>query len=492
MIPRSRITRRTAFRLAALVAGIITLINVLIFAVLYIVISQQLGVHLKAHVNEVRKTLADVQGEESDGFQELTAVVTHHALVAQSDEDIYLLTDEAGKYIAGNVRTLQRFDGFRTIPWKDLKLVGHWPSPRASDAVIGIWTPVRGGYLFVGDGNGDIKDAQRLLLTGVLWGICLSIACALVGGYIIGLKAQRRVSQMERVLDAVASGELHQRVPRTAASDDIDHVAALINAMLDRLQRLISNLKQVSIDIAHDLRTPISRMRQKLETVRSGPDSVAVYKEVVDASIDEIDNIADTFEALLRISEIEVGARKTKFVDVELHSLLANIVDALEAVAEERCQRLRLPSAGTGRLTVRGDRRLLNQLFINLIENAIVHCPQATDIEVEITGDCRHPIVRIKDTGPGIPSEEREKVFRRLYRLEKSRTTKGSGLGLSLVAAIATLHDATVTLADNNPGLIAEVRFFGHSVGTESSVSTRREPREEVPPSPATRIREAN
>ncbi|MBS0232021.1 MAG: HAMP domain-containing histidine kinase [Proteobacteria bacterium] len=460
---RARITRRTAFRLAGLVAGIITLINVLIFAILYFVISQQLSSHLKAHINEVRKTLIDVQGEESDGFQELSAMVARHALVAQSDEDIYLLTDEAGKYISGNVHSLERFSGFRAIPWKDLKLVGRWASPRASDAVIGTWTPVKGGFLFVGDGNGDIKDAQRLLLTGLLWGICLSIVCALIGGYLLGVKAQRRVAEMERVLDAVASGELHLRVPRNSLSDDIDHVAALINAMLDRLERLIDNLKQVSVDVAHDLRTPISRMRQKLETVRSGPDNLTLYKDIVDDSLDEIDNIADTFDALLRISEIETGARKMKFVEVELNSLLANLGDALEAVAEERQHTLRLPNGCADRVMVLGDRRLLNQLFINLIENAIVHCPNGTDIDVELGGDLQGPIIRVKDTGPGIPPEEREKVFRRLYRLEKSRTTRGSGLGLSLVAAIAALHDATITLADNHPGLVAEVRFCGAS-----------------------------
>jgi signal transduction histidine kinase len=330
---------------------------------------------------------------------------------------------------------------------------------RASDAVVGTWTPIKGGYLFVGDGNGDIKDAQRLLLTGLLWGIALSVVCALLGGYGLGLKTQRRVAEMEQVLDGVASGELHRRIPRNAASDDIDHVAALINVTLDRLQRLIGNLKQVSVDIAHDLRTPISRMRQKLETVRSRAGGVEIYKAAVDESIGEIDSIADTFDALLRISEIEAGARKTKFVDVELNGLLANIIDALEAVAEERQHRLRAPNCTLNPVTVRGDRRLLNQLFLNLIENSILHCPPASDIEVELVSDPRHSVVRVRDTGPGIPPDEREKVFRRLYRLEKSRTTRGSGLGLSLVAAIAELHSAKITLADNKPGLVAEIVF---------------------------------
>lgn len=459
MIVSSRLTRRTAFRLAGFVVLIVTLTNVTIFAVLYLVISQQLTSHLRAHIDEVRRTLADVEGAENEGLRELAVMVDRNAMAGRSDEDVYLLTDAAGKYVAGNITSLERFGGWRTIPWNDLKVTGDWSSHRTSDAVIGTWTTLKGGFLFVGDGNGDIKDAQRLLLTALLWGIGLSVVCGVIGGYVLGVKTQRRIGEMERALDAVASGDFDRRVPRNALSDDIDHVAALINVTLNRLQRVIANFRQVSVDIAHDLRTPIGRMRQRLEVVRAGPDNIAAYKDAVDESIDEIDNIADTFDALLRISEIEAGARRTKFVDVELHALLANITDALEAVAEERHHRLHPPAPASGPVNVRGDRRLLNQLFINLVENAIVHCPRPADISIEFAGNSAQPIVRVKDTGPGIPAEEREKVFRRLYRLEKSRTTRGSGLGLSLVAAIAELHGATVTLVDNGPGLVAEVTF---------------------------------
>jgi signal transduction histidine kinase len=313
--------------------------------------------------------------------------------------------------------------------------------------------------LFVGNGNGDIRDAQRLLLNGLLWGIGLSVVCAVLGGWLLGLKAQRRIVEIEEALDAVAGGSLERRVPRDSGADDVDHVAALINSTLDRLQRLFANLRQVSVDIAHDLRTPVSRMRQRLETVRAGPDCIDAYKEATDSSIDEIDRIAETFDALLRISEIEAGARKAKFVDVELNALLTNITDALEAVADERQHRLHPAQQTAGAVVVRGDRRLLNQLFLNLLENAIVHCAEPADIRVELAIAGGHPVVRVRDTGPGIPTDEREKVFRRLYRLEKSRTTSGNGLGLSLVAAISELHGATVTLSDNSPGLIVEVRF---------------------------------
>ena len=457
---KTKLTQRTAFRLAALVAAIISLTNLVIFSVLFFVISEQLNENLKAHVDEVRQTLADV--EASGGFEGVAAMVNRHAQVAQSNEDIYLLTDSADRYVAGNIKVIPRFSDWKTIPWGELPLIGAWTAPRASTAVVGRWTPVKNGFLFVGDGNGDINNAQRVLLKGLLWGIGLSLLSAIMGGYILGMSAQKRIAKMEGVLGAVASGQLDARVPRSPSADDLDHVAALVNATLDRLQALIGNLRQVSTDIAHDLRTPIARMRQKLEVVQTNRSDLSMYESAVEEAVQEIDGISETFDALLRISEIEAGARKTKFVDVELNGLLNNIIDALEAVAEEQRHQLIGSIANLPLLTVHGDRKLLNQLFINLIENAIMHCPSGTEIRVELTDEDDYPNVKVRDTGTGIPPEEREKVFRRLYRLEKSRSTRGSGLGLSLVSAIAELHGAKVTLADNNPGLIVDVTFPRH------------------------------
>jgi len=454
---KTRLTQRAAIRLAALVAAIVSLTNLAIFSVLYFVISAQLVDNLKAHVDEVQRTLSDLQ--VNGGFDGVAAMVSRHAAVAQSNEDIYLLVDSKGEYVAGNIRVIPRFSGWKTIPWDELPLVGVWTTPRTSTAVLGRWTPVKNGALFVGDGNGDIKDAQRVLLTGLLWGIGLSVFSAMIGGYVSGMSAQRRIAKMDAVLNAVASGHLKERIPLSRAGDDLDQVSALVNATLNRLQALIDNLKQVSMDIAHDLRTPIARMRQKLEIAQWSPHDLAGYQEVVGAAVQEIDEISETFDALLRISEIESGARKTSFVDVELNALLANILDALEAVAEERSHELSGLIGDSPRMFVHGDRKLLNQLFINLIENAIVHCPSGSGIGVELSEEDGRPKVTVKDTGPGIPAAEREKVFRRLYRLEKSRSTKGNGLGLSLVASIADLHGAKILLADNNPGLIVVITF---------------------------------
>lgn len=461
---RSRAARRTAWRLAAIVALIITLTNIVIFTLLYLTISGYLASNVQAHVEEVSKTLAEVEGQEADGFRELAEMVEHRAIIAQSDEDILLLTDDQGKYVAGNVSELPPSDGWQKIQWRDLKLVGQWSAQRSSDAIIGRWMTLREGRLFVGDGNGDVRDIQNLILYGLLCGIGLSVICAMAGGYLIGRRAQRRIAQFAHTLRAVASGRLDQRVPQNDVPDDFDQVAGLVNSTVEQLQKLFGNLKQVSGDIAHDLRTPISRMRQKLELVRDGPKSMHAYEVVIDETIEEIDIVSETFDGLLRISEIEGGARRAKFAEVELKSLLANIVDAFEAPAEARNQHLHA-SMASGPVTVLGDRQLLSQLFANLIQNAIRHSPSQAHVDVTLTMDHEAPVVQIRDTGPGIPVHERELVFRRLYRSDQSRSTPGHGLGLSLAAAVAELHNATITLGDNRPGLMVEVRFGQSEAG---------------------------
>lgn len=459
MTSPTRLTRRTAFRLTVLVAAIISVTNIIIFSILYIVINQQLSAHIKAHVAEVCDTFKDVQ--ESGGIDALTKMVTKHAAVAQADEDIFLLTDANGKYLAGNIQPIPRFAGWATIQWPSLPLIGDWSGRRSSTSVVGTWIGVEGGYLFVGDGNGDINEAQSLLLKGLLYGVGISILAAIVGGLLLGVNAQRRIMAMERTLNAVAVGQLQERVPRSSAADDIDHVASLINNTLQRLQSLIANLKQVSGEIAHDLRTPINRMRQRLEVLQASSSDLSTYRGAVDDTMLEIDGIAETFDAILRISEIEAGARKSKFVDVDLTSLLLNVVDAVDAVAEEYGHKI-LANLGTAqKIKVYGDAQLLSQLFTNLIENAIVHCPRGCEIGVTLHAEQESVAVTVSDNGPGIPEAERPKVFRRLYRLEKSRSTPGSGLGLSLVSAIADLHAAGVTLSDNGPGLKVAVKFAG-------------------------------
>ncbi len=452
----TKLTRRTAVRIATLFAGLFTLAMIVIFTVLYFVISSDLGEYVRDHVDEVQETMAAVG--ESGGRDALVAMVAKHAAVAQADEDVYLLTDEFGAYLAGNIRPIPRFDGWRTISWAELPLTGEWRATRKSTAVTGKWSRVKGGYLFIADSNSDVDDAQQILLDGLGWGVALTAIAAVLGGLILGLGTQRRVSAMETALDAVAQGQLGVRVPLSAAGDDLDHVAALINTTLERLQNLIVEVKQVTTDIAHDLKTPIGRIRQKLETVQSEAGDLQACRAAIGAALAEIDGVVGTFEALLRIAEIEAGARKAQFVELDLKTILIDVADALEPVAEDHGHTFERSLDGAAAAWVRGDRQLLNQLFVNLVENSIRHCPKGSRICVGLANEGT-PVARISDNGPGIPAAERGMVFRRLYRLEKSRTTPGSGLGLNLVEAIAALHGATISLDDNHPGVVVTLRF---------------------------------
>lgn len=451
------LTKRTAFRIAVLFTGLFGIAVVAIFSMLYLVISDNLNERIKTHVDVIRSTLVDL--DRSGTFEDLAKLVASYASDTESEEDIFLLTDSSNGYVAGNILHIPTFVGWRTIPWQKLPLVGTWNTKSGSTAVVGGWVDVKGGHLFVAGGNSDVNAVQHVLVEALGLGLLMAAIFALVGGTVLGLRTQAQIGGIETALDAVARGELSSRVPRTSSGDDLDHVAVLINKTLDRVQSLIASLKQVTSDIAHDLKSPIGRVLQKLELVSDASGDVESYRTTVDAARTDLRDAVATFEALLRIAEIEGGARKSRFTAVDLKPLLANVVEILETVAEDAGHQITANLTTATPTLVRGDKELLTQLFINLIENAIRHCPAGTPIRVELTVDDNHPAVRVADNGPGIPASEYDKVFRRLYRLDKSRTTPGSGLGLSLVAAIAELHDASIALSDNNPGFVVTVRF---------------------------------
>ena len=253
------------------------------------------------------------------------------------------------------------------------------------------------------------------------------------------------------------AGNLAERIPTRGTGDDFDLLSVSLNEMLDRIHTLMEGLRQVSNDIAHDLRTPLTRLRQRLEIARTRSTTVDEYRQLVDTVIRDTDEILKTFAAMLRVAEIEAGTARARFAPVDLSALLKAIVELYAALAEDQQQSLE------GRidhgLVVRGDRELLTQMFVNLVENALRHTPPGTRIEVTAALVAGRPVCGIADSGPGIPPAERDKVFRRFYRLDASRATAGSGLGLSLVAAIAELHHVKVELTDNAPGLRVTLHF---------------------------------
>jgi signal transduction histidine kinase len=256
---------------------------------------------------------------------------------------------------------------------------------------------------------------------------------------------------------SIIGEDLRQRLPVTRAGDELDHLAGSINAMLDRIAALMNDLRQVTTDIAHDLRTPLTRLRQRLELAIRPSDDAATPRLTLENAVVEIDSILAIFSALLRIAQIESGNRRLGFKVVPLSELLGTIAELYRPMADENGQVL-IESIEAS-LQVNGERELLMQLFANLIENALRHTPRGSTISIVARRIDRWVQVSVIDNGHGIPENLRGKVLQRFFRLESSRTTVGNGLGLSMANAIVKVHDATLELADAAPGLRATVRL---------------------------------
>jgi signal transduction histidine kinase len=279
----------------------------------------------------------------------------------------------------------------------------------------------------------------------------LVIALGAAGGFYISRLFLKKIDRITQSTQAIIAGDLSHRLAVSENQDELDKLAILLNRMLDKIGALIQNLQQVSNDIAHDLRTPISRLKFRLEDALKTNLSEAQYNEELASAIVEVDTILDTFSALLRISQIESQSRRSGFKVVDLGDIAASVTDALNPVAEEQGKAIQTDIEEHIKWV--GDKELLTQLVFNLVENAILHTAENTQIMVSLKPfDNRIELV-VADNGSGIADKHRQKVFQRFYRLDQSRTTAGNGLGLSIVAAIVELHDGTITLADNQPGL---------------------------------------
>jgi signal transduction histidine kinase len=271
----------------------------------------------------------------------------------------------------------------------------------------------------------------------------------------------RRVEQVNRTSERVMAGNLSDRVPLRGTSDEFDQLAVNLNRMLDQIERLMTAMREVTDDVAHDLRTPLSRLRTRLERALVAPSEVgasagSAQNEAIRAAIEEADRLLATFNALLRIAELESGARHDQTEPLDLSEVARSAAELYEPVAEEKGFTLTV-LAEPG-VTIRGDRHLLSQALANLLDNAIKYAGGG-ELELRVFPEDGQAVLEVTDQGPGIAEADRQSVLDRFVRLEPSRTTPGNGLGLSLVRAIVQRHDGSVTLDDNSPGLRVRMKF---------------------------------
>jgi signal transduction histidine kinase len=298
---------------------------------------------------------------------------------------------------------------------------------------------------------------HKLIVRVFGWSSAISLALALAGGALVSRNLLLRIETISRAARDIMAGDFSRRIPTHGTADELDHLVASLNAMLERNQLGMESVRQVSNDIAHDLRTPLTRLRQRLEVAQRRGRSVEEWQRTADGCISDMDAILETFGALLRIAQIESGMPARRFAKVDLSELLRTVIELYEPMAKEKEQPFTADIASG--LTVWGDRELLTQMISNVIENAMKHSPRGASIGLVTSESASTIVVAVNDSGPGIPSEQRARVFQRFHRLERSRSTPGNGLGLSLVEAIAALHQIGIELTNNTPGLRVTLRF---------------------------------
>jgi signal transduction histidine kinase len=447
--------KRTPFRLAATFSLFFITTVLVLFTVVYVGASARLVSDIRDRVQATLDSLAVLDDDKT--FDDLVTVVAGESESVRDPDFIIELVDKNGNFLAGNVRGVRQSDHWMTLKRSDILSTMERGEP--DDEFLAIWRPLSKGRLLVGSDNSEVKQMKLFLLKVLGFGLLATSGALVLCAIYLARQTQHRIDAFANPLARVSQGHTSARVPISGLQDDIDQVALQVNRMLGNLQRLIENVNQSSSDIAHDLKKPVGRLRQRLDDARRKAGNVEQFKGAIDAALLDIDSITETFDALLRITQIEAGARKARFVIVDLKTLLAEVQDVYDVVAEDAGDKLSFTAALSGPAHVRGDPELLVQLFANLVENSIRHCPAGTEISLALSAKDDAYVVEVADTGPGIPEPERENVFRRLYRLERARSTPGSGLGLSLVAAIVELHGAKITLHDNAPGLRVKVRF---------------------------------
>jgi len=389
------------------------------------------------------------------GLAGLSAIIAERMARDPDGAAVYLLAHDDFTPIVGNLSRWpdaptagEGWTRFRLRDWGRDKSEEH--EARARTFLL------RGGlHLLVGRDVRELEATRRLILNALAWGLAITVALALSVGLLVSAGVTRRIDAINQTGREIMEGDLSRRVPRDGTGDDFDQLAAHLNRMLDRIEGLMKAVRQVADNIAHDLRTPLTRLRTRLELARG--DDPQLSQQAVSDAIDDTDELLATFNALLRIARIESGSRRSAFAEVDLARLAQDVVELYEPLAAEKGQTLVVES--TAALSIRGDRDLLFQALANLVDNAIKYSPQGGRVELSALGWDGRAKVAVSDTGPGIQAELREKVFQRFFRVDSSRSTPGSGLGLSLVRAVADLHGASIELTDNDPGLKVVLGF---------------------------------
>lgn len=447
-IRRTNLLRTNAFRLAALYLALFATSVLALLAFIYFSTADFIERQTEATLDAEITGLAEQYQQR--GLAGLVQIIAERSAGEQhGDETLYLIADRELHPIAGNLSQWPAGQELRP-GWISFPVqVTHQDVTETHQAHATTFT-LPGDYrLLVGRDLWNANLFRSTVLRTLAWASLLTLALGVAGGLFMTRNMLRRVDAVNRTSERIIHGDLTQRVPLTGAGDEFDQLATNLNAMLDQIERLMIGMRQVTDNIAHDLRTPLARLRARLEvTLLEKPDAQR-YAEALRLTIAEADTLLGTFNALLSIAEAEAGSRREAMAVVNLEEIARSVAELYEPVADDKG--LALLGSIEPAVRVRGDRHLLSQAIANLLDNALKYTPEGS-VSLVVRQDRGMARIEVADTGPGVPADRRDAVFDRFVRLEGSRSTPGNGLGLSLVRAVARLHGGAVHLEDNRPG----------------------------------------
>ncbi len=457
---RPKLLKTFSFRLALWYVGLFAVSATVVFGFIY----WAAVTFMLRQTDEIIETETWQLVEQYDdrGLAALSMQISSRQRSESSRSNIYLLVDRDFHYLAGNMRQWPRGIEPKGYPeWHTLAVTAEGDS-KSLEARVHVVTLMGKMHLLVGRELSDVLRAQVIIARAMTIGLFFTVLMGLLWGHVMSGKLLSRLEQVNRASrEIILGGTLSRRIPVSGAGDEFDRLADNLNEMLDRIGELLTAVRQVSDNIAHDLRSPLTRLRSRLELALLETPDPASQRQAIEDAIDQAASIIATFNALLTIAQAEAQAARGGFERLDLGVLVNDAAELYEPLAEDKDITLTLNTAPG--VLVPGNRHLLSQAVANLLDNAVKYTPQGGRIAVDVRSGPQGEVIRVEDSGPGIPREERENVLGRFYRLDQSRNTPGSGLGLSLVAAVARLHGARLLLEDNGPGLAVSMIFSGSS-----------------------------
>lgn len=453
MTARIKLLRTSTFRLAALYLILFAVSVAALLGYVYwntaVLLERQTDDTIRAEV----QALADQY--RIRGLRGIIDTIRRRS--ADDSGSVYLLTDSAGTRIAGNITAMPKFPEDDSN-WIEFPLEVERGMNQERHIARAFHTDLEGEFeLVVGRDVAALRQFASIIRTTILYALVIALVLGLGGGLLMSRNFLRRVDAITEASRTIMAGNMAGRMPVHGSNDELDRLALALNAMLDQIESLMAAMKEVSSNVAHDLRTPLTRIKAGVEAaLRSG--SQGDYRAALECTVDESDRLLVTFNALLSIARAEAGQARSGLVPLDASTIVADVVELYAPLAEEEGGTLVCDTPAG--LHVLGDRQLLSQALTNLIDNALKYGARKGDTpKISVRGwiEDDKVIVAVRDHGEGVPVEDRNRVTERFVRLDSSRSQPGNGLGLSLVSGVMKLHKGTLLLEDNHPGLAAKL-----------------------------------